>query len=125
MLRMLRREDERTLESRGILRRGTGEGTFDADGNWTPGGSAVATDVPCRIRPSLSSRSTRTVDVGGVQITLSMYDLKVPHDLDAREGDVFEPTVSRDASLIGRHLVVREVVFDEWVVTRVLVCEAS
>jgi hypothetical protein len=65
------------------------------------------------------------VDLAGEQIALSMYDLKVPHDLDARKDDVFEPTTSRDPNLIGRHLVVREVVYDEWVVTRVLICEES
>lgn len=125
--RTLRRMERRQVNRAGRcdILRGTGEGTFDADGNWTPGGETVASGVRCWIAPSLRRGAVRTVDVAGAQVTLPLFEVKVPHDTDVQELDVVKPTVSRDPALIGSDLVVRQVTVGEYLVSRVLICEAA
>jgi hypothetical protein len=125
MLAMLRRDEEEQLTARcDITRPADGGATIDADGRYTPApASTVHADYPCRVRPS--QRATRTVDFGGEQVTVHLYDVKVPQDCAAKKGDVVTVRASRDAALVDRPLIVREATHDEYVVTRVLLCEES
>ena len=126
LARTLERVERRQIDRAGqctIAAPGVGEGTIDADGNWTPPVATVRWSGACWVRPS--SRASRTVEVAGAQILLHLTEVKVPIEATVVEGDVLTVTESRDALLERRSLVVREVVFREHSVNRLLICEGS
>lgn len=126
--RTLRRTQGRQVDKAGVCTisvAGEGEGSFDADGNWTP---PIATDRwsgACWVSPSTRATSTRIVDAAGQQVTIHLYDVKVPLDAYAVKGDVVTINESRDSLLVGGSLIVREVVTREHLTARILVCEEA
>ena len=110
MLRMLRREDR--LTGRCTVTRG----------DW-PETVTVDTDVGCVVRPSQQARTE--VSSGGEQVSLHVYDVRVPWGLDVERGDVLTVDSSRDPQMVGRSLTVIEVTADEWAATRMVVCQES
>lgn len=112
MLASIRRDAVRTMTGRCDVTRG----------DW-PDESTVGSNVRCAVRPSL--RANTEASVGGDQVALHVYDVRVPWDLDVERGDVVTVTVSDDPQLVGRHLTVVEVSGDEWGALRILICHES
>ena len=112
MLKMLAREEKRLLTGRCTVTRG----------DW-PEYETVDTDVGCVVRPS--QQHTTEVTSGGQQVSLHVYEVRVPWDLDVERGDMLTVDKSRDPKMVGRALTVVEVVADEWAATRMVVCQES
>ena len=112
MLRMIRREDRRLFTGRCTVTRGT----------W-PDVVTAYTDLPCLVRPS--QRATTEVSSGGEQVSLAVYDVRVPYDTELRRGDVVTLTRSQDVLQVGEWVTVVEVVVDEWTASRVAVAHRS
>lgn len=90
-----------------------------------PNQADVATGVPCNVRPS-GGRANRQVDVaGGETAILPMYEVRLPADQDIARHDVITFTTSRDPQFTGRYLRVVEVLVDEFVATRLVVCQET
>lgn len=88
-------------------------------GDW-PDVTTVAEAMACLPRPS--EQATRTVQVAGEQVTLNVHHVKVAPDADVQPGDTLTITKTADSYLEGRHLTVLEVITDEWITSRRLVC---
>lgn len=126
--RTLQRMEGRQVDRAGecvISAPGEGEGTIDAEGVYTPPAASERWSGACWVRPSTRATSTRNVDVAGQQVTLHLYDVKVPWDATAEKDDVVTVTTSRDPLLEGRQMIVREVVVREYGASRTLVCQES
>ena len=110
--RLFRRHDRRLLTGRCTVTRGT-----------YPNVETVYEDLPCLVRPS--QRATTEVSSGGEQVSLSVYDVRVPYDTDLRRGDGITLTRSQDVLQVGEWVTVVEVVVDEWTASRVAVAHRS
>jgi len=113
VLRMIRREDRRHRQARCTI----GRGTF-------PDVTTVATQVPCKVRPSMTASDNQVMS-GGQQVGLVRYEVGLAFDQDIRRNDVITVDVSADPLLVGRFLSVVEVTVDEWVASRIVICEES
>lgn len=78
--------------SRATIHRLTGDTVKDGRGLDVPEWSATP-DVPCRIADGSSgSGQSRTLDIGGLDITVSVRTAHFPHGTDVRNGDLIEIT---------------------------------
>lgn len=126
MLAMLRRDKESSLDAECVISQpGSGDGTIDAAGVWSPAAGSQRWAGGCRARPAQGQLGSRTVDFAGQQLTLHLYEVQVPWAAEAAKDDVIKFTKSRDHLLEDAEMVVREVTLDEWGVTRILVCEGT
>ena len=111
MLRMLAREDRKLMTTIVDVVRGV-----------HPDTQTVQEDLECIVRPS--QRATRQVQSGAETVSLHIYEVTVPHDAPPlHRADVLTVKASRDSYLVGRHLVVIEVLADDWHASRRLVCQ--
>jgi hypothetical protein len=80
--------------SKVTIRRKTGNMTTDSRGLQVPEWATVYTDIPCRIAGMARSQSpSRTLDIGGVQVQVSVRTAHLPHDTtDLRDGDLLDVT---------------------------------
>jgi len=121
MLGMLRRDEARNFSSRCQITR-AGEGTLNETTGVFEGASDLLYEGECLVLAA--HRDFRRVDFGGDQRTLHMYDVKLPLSvMSITEGDILTVTSSADPGLTGRHLVIRDIPYDEWRVSRNLVAE--
>lgn len=96
--------------------------TDDETGEVTQPTETVYTG-PAKVRPS-RNRSSDDTRAGETLIGKPDYDAKLPVDTDVQRDDELTVTGSvHDAGLIGRRFVVRQSMFDEWQISRVLVLE--
>lgn len=82
---------ESRMLSRVTIRRKVGT-TTDSRGLKVPEWVTVYTDLPCRIAGMARSQSpSRTLDIGGVQVQVSIRTAHLPHDTtDLRDGDLLD-----------------------------------
>lgn len=107
-----------------ITRAGTGDGTLDEFGNWTPPASTTVygPDADCRVQAMPTDN--KTVVVGDEVVTLHRYRVGIRSDAaQVLVDDVLTVTASEDTPLVGRHLVVRGVNYDTFLGRRLLLCE--
>lgn len=89
-------------------------GIYESSGDQTYSG-------PCLVRPA--ERDFRKASFGGNQVSVHMYEVRLPKDTEAEVLDIITVTASNDSGLVGRHLVVRDVLFDEWSTVRKVIAE--
>lgn len=122
---------DRGLPDLGVITRpGTGDGSLDEYGNWTPPASTTIYDnpetpgagAPCRVQAMPSDN--RTVVIGEDVVTLHRY--RVGIEATAAQvlvDDVLTVTASADPRLVRRPLIVRAVNYDTFLTRRLLLCE--
>jgi hypothetical protein len=120
-LAVQRRREEASFSCEAVVTRRDGEGELDETTGIHSHGSDTIYEGACLVRPAL--RDLRKVSFGGDQRTLHVYDVQFPADTELEVLDTITVTVSADASLVGRSLVVRDVQYDEWQTVRRVVAE--
>lgn len=105
-----------------ITRPGSGSGTTDGSGNWTPATSTTVYTGPCSVQPRTTDK--RVEIVGEEQITTRAYIVALPYDVpEIHIGDQATVTDAADAGLVGRTLSVLDVQYDDQAWQRDLVCQ--
>lgn len=75
----------------------------------------------CLVRPA--QKEFRRAMFGEEQASVHAYDVRLPYDTDVEVLDVITVTASSDSGLVGRHLVIRDVLHDEWMTVRKVIAE--
>lgn len=89
---------------------------------WSPAAADVVYVGACRVQPEATQ--DRDATVGDTLVSLHRYRASIRSDADqVLVDDVLTVTVSADPQLIGRPLVIRDVVFDSFQVHRYLLLE--
>lgn len=89
---------------------------------WSPAAADLLYDGACRVQPEPTQ--DRMVAAGDTPVTLHRYRASIRSDADqVLVDDVLTVTVSADPQLVGRPLVIRDVVFDTFQVHRYLLLE--
>jgi hypothetical protein len=100
--------------------RQTGEGSINEQGVYTNTGDTIY-EGPCLVRPA--DRDVRQVTFEEQRKSVHIYNVQFPKNTPVEVGDVVVVTKATDSALLGRSLVVRDVLFDEWQISREAVCE--
>ena len=92
------------------------DGPSFTDGTFTDATSTTVFSGACQIRAATSD--ARLVEAGETEINATDLLVKLPHTVDVERDDTITVTDSPDSRLVGRTLVVRFVVADDWQVVR-------
>lgn len=88
-----------------------GEPVFDPDTGETTTPETTVIETKCQIVPT--SIADRVVEVAEAPLTLKLYKIYVPRDVDSiKEGHLGEVLTSSDPALPGARLFVKDVVFE-------------
>lgn len=99
----LRRQAESRMTSRATVhRKGAATPQDEETGLEGSGWSAMVTDSPFRLKGSRGASGTRTVTVGGVEVTLAVREGHFPAGTDLRDGDLIEVTAGENAGTVWR-----------------------
>lgn len=117
----MRANSVRAMPDAGQITR-PGNGGAIVGNNWVPAVGSEIYDGVCDLNPRPVSE--RTVVIGDKLVRLHSYTLRIPVTApQVRPDDVFVMNESACAQLIGRPLVVRDVVYRSNEITRVLTVE--
>lgn len=89
--------------SRATVRRPTSKTVQDeTSGLEVPAWAVVLTGSPFRLRGTRGGTSSRTLTVGGVEVTLAVREGHFPVGTDLRDGDLIEVTAGENAGTVWR-----------------------
>lgn len=121
-LAMHRRNESDTFTSACVIKRTAhGDGTLNETTGVYNNTGTVVYEGECLVRPA--DANFRRVQTPGAEKTVHVYNIKLPHNTAVNVHDVLTVTGSMDEGMVGRSMIIRDVIFDEWQTSRYIVAE--